>query len=169
MNELVKNEMVKNELVMDDNFQNDVVSKDFISELNQKNSEYCSVNAQTITEKMELANAIQNPTKRLAECINETIFIKDVYIQVVDVTNKDTGVIDTCPRIVLIGADGETYQAVSIGVFSAIKNLFKCLGTPAEWRETEELKNGLPLKVKQITKDKNKMLTFECDMSKIKK
>ena len=55
---------------------------------------FSSLRAETDEEKASLFNAINNPEKRLADCINMTIKAKDLYIEVVNCTDEETGEID---------------------------------------------------------------------------
>lgn len=132
---------------MDDN-------NNFIVDLTSRTMQYCSMVANTTEEKAALYNAMNNPDFRLADSINETIKIKDVFVEVVNCTNQDTGEVTACPRIVLIDDKQKGYQCVSIGVFSALKKLFGVYGEPCTWEKP------IPIKVKQITKGERKMLTL---------
>lgn len=132
---------------MDDN-------SNFIVDLTSRTTQYCSMVAQTANEKAILFNAMNNPAFRLGDCINQTINVKDVFVEVVNCTNEKTGEVQTCPRIVLIDDKKQGYQCVSIGVFSALKKLFGVYGEPQNWEKP------VPLMVKQITKGERKMLTL---------
>lgn len=100
---------------MDDN-------SNFIVDLTSRTTQYCSMLAQTADEKAILFNAMNNPAFRLGDCINQTINVKDVFVEVVNCTNEKTGEVQHCPRIVLIDDKKQGYQCVSIGVFSALKS-----------------------------------------------
>lgn len=69
----------------------------------------------------------------LAENLNKRIDLANVVVQMIDMTNEDTGVVETVPRTILIAADGKAYHAISSGVFKAIENIFGILGQPSEW------------------------------------
>lgn len=114
---------------------------------------FSSLKASTDEEKADLFNAINNPEKRLADCINMTIKAKDLYIEVVNCTNEETGEITACPRIVIIDDKGVSYQAVSLGIYSALKKVIQIFGVPT-WDK------GISLEVKQVTKGTRKMLTL---------
>lgn len=114
---------------------------------------FSSLKADTDEEKASLFNAINNPEKRLADCINMTIKAKDLYIEVVNCTNEETGEITACPRIVIIDDKGVSYQAVSLGIYSALKKVIQIFGTPT-WEKP------IKLEVKQVTKGTRKMLTL---------
>ena len=126
----------------------------FIVDLTSRTTQYCSMVANTPEDKAILYNAMNNPAYRLADCINQTINVKDVFVEVVNCTNEQTGEVKPCPRIVLIDDKKQGYQCVSIGVFSAIKKLFGVYGEPDTWVRP------VPLTVKQITKGERKMLTL---------
>ena len=114
---------------------------------------FSSLKAESDEEKANLFNAINNPEKRLADCINMTIKAKDLYIEVVNCTNEETGEITACPRIVIIDDKGVSYQAVSLGIYSALKKVIQIFGAPT-WEKP------ISLAVKQITKGTRKMLTL---------
>lgn len=116
--------------------------------------QYCSFMPTNAKEKAVLFNAMNNPDKRLAECIGEKIALKHVFCEIVNCTDDETGEITSAPRVVLIDSKGVSYQGVSVGVYSAIKKLFLVTGTPDMWEEP------VNVKVEQISKGKYKMLTI---------
>lgn len=115
---------------------------------------YCSVTADSEKDKVALYNATNNPTARLKSMINKPIKVKDVFVEVVQCVNKDTGEVKKCPRTVLIDDKGNSYTAVSLGVFSALRKLFAIFGTPDVWKD--------PITVTPIgvQKDKYEILTL---------
>lgn len=115
---------------------------------------FCSVKAESEKEKVALYNATNNPTARLKSMINKPIKVKDVFVEVVQCVNKDTGEVRKCPRTVLIDDKGKSYTAVSLGVFSALRKLFAIFGTPDVWKE--------PITITPIgvQKDKYEILTL---------
>lgn len=126
----------------------------FIVDLTTRATQYCSMKAETEEEKGKLFNATNNPDYRLADMINMEVKVKDVFVEAVHCTNRDTGEINVCPRVVLIDENNIGYQCVSIGVFSAIKKLFGIYGEPMYW------KAPIKMMVKQITKGERQMLTL---------
>lgn len=127
----------------------------FIADLTaERTTMYCSMTPQTEEEEIVLFNAMNNPEQRIGDCINMEIKVQHVFCEVVTCRNDKTGEEDTCPRIVLIDDKGIGYQAVSLGVFSAIKKIFQVKGLPHTW------KKPLKLKVVQVTKGDRKLLTF---------
>lgn len=126
----------------------------FIVDLTTRQTQYCSMVAETMEEKAALYNATNNPNFRVSEMINMTINLKDVYVEAVKCTNKESGEVQTCPRIVLISDENEGYQCVSIGIFSAIKKLFAIYGEPNEWE------TAIPVVVKQLKSGERSVLTL---------
>ena len=120
-------------------------------------STYCSVKGGDMKAKALVYNAMNNPTHRVGDCINKKLFIKDVLAETITVENEETGEPQDAYRIVLIDKDGESYQAVSNGIFNAVKKAIAVFGAPT-WDEP------LPIVVKQISLGKNQMLTFDVEL-----
>lgn len=121
---------------------------------------YSSLKAGTLKEKAALFNAMSNPNHKVGDYINRSIRVKDVYVEVIELTDEDTGEVTNAPRIVLIDTDGDSYQAVSKGIFSALSRAIQVFGEPT-WDD------GIPVIVRQISLGKNQMLTFDVDYDNI--
>lgn len=121
--------------------------------LTESSDSFCSLKAETPEEKATLFRIMNSPEKRISDCINQTILVKDVYCEVVNVTNKETGEVNTCPRVVLVDKDGIGYQSVSFGIYGSLKKLFQVFGVPT-WNPC------VPVKVIQVSREKNKILTL---------
>lgn len=119
---------------------------------NQKPA-YCSIVAETFEDKAKVFNAMSSPDERLRDHINEVIKIKDVYCEIVECENKETGETSEAPRVVLIDTEGKSYQCVSSGIFNSLKRLFTVFGMPT-WGQ------GVPCKVKQISNGERQILTL---------
>lgn len=115
---------------------------------------FSSLTADTRAEKTKLYRAMNNPDKRLGDCINMKINVKDVYVEIVQCTQRETGEVKDCPRTVVIDDNGISYQAVSLGIFSSLSKLFQLFGMPT-WEEP------IPVIVKQVSKGDRKMLTLD--------
>ena len=126
-------------------------------DLSTAKTQYCSVTATTDAEKAKVYNAMNNPDERIADNINKVIMAKDLYIEVVDCTNTESGEVTSCPRIVIIDDKGKSFQAVSLGIYSALRKVIQIFGAPT-WEKS------IPLEVKQITKGERKMLTLNVKM-----
>ena len=149
--------------------ENAIVMADLKQELSADSSSmFCSLQGGTRAEKARVYNAMNNPEHKVADCINKTINVKDVLAEYIEVGKTDSEgkpvvdengeqVMDTVPRVVLIDDKGEAYQAVSVGIFNAVKKAIAVFGAPT-WDEP------LPITVKQISLGTNKMLTFDVDV-----
>lgn len=115
---------------------------------------FCSVVAKTEDEKKILFKATNDPDHRIKEFVNKPIKVKDVFVEVVECTNRETGEVRKCPRIVLIDDKKVSYTAVSLGVFSALRKLFSIFGTPDTWEKP------ITVTPKTIEKDKYSILTL---------
>lgn len=137
-----------------------VVEQTLVTDLeNQTKAFYTSMKGDTVEEKSKLFNAMNNPDKRISDMIGKIINVKDVFVEEVRFADEETGEITYAPRIVVIDTNGESYQAVSVGVMSAFKKLFQLFGQPT-WTD------GIPLEVKQVKNGKNNILTFAIPMTK---
>lgn len=126
----------------------------YIADLTTATSSYCSMVADTPEEKVTLFNAMNNPDDRIADHINETIAVKDLFCEVVQCVNQETGEVSVCPRIVLIDDKGKSYASVSLGIYSAMKKLMSIYGQPT-WDKP------IKVKVMQISKGTRKMLSLK--------
>ncbi len=125
----------------------------------ENKSFYSSLRADTPLERATLFNAISNPTHQTSEQIGETILVKDVIVEIIDITDDLTGEVKQAPRVVLVDVGGQTYQSVSVGIYNSIARLIQIMGEPT-WE------GGLPLKVRQIQKDApRRVITLEIDTS----
>lgn len=100
---------------------------------------FFSGQAKTADEKKLLANAMNNPDRRLADCVNQEIAMRDIYVEQVDMVKQDTGEVQTCPRIVIIDADGVSYGCVSFGILGSLKKIMSVYGVPT-WAEPVTVK-----------------------------
>ena len=106
---------------------------------------YCSFKADSEEEKQKLYAMMQDPEKRIADMINMKINIKDIYVVLVEMSDKETGEITRAPRTVILDDKGVTYSATSKGIFSSIADIIKVFGEPSTW------KKPLTVTVKKVT------------------
>lgn len=133
----------------------EMVKTDLQTDLSEASpTTYCSVKGGDRESKKMVYNAMNNPTHKVGDYINKKIAIKDVLAEEITLTNEETGEPQKAIRVVLIDDKGESYQAVSTGVYNAIKNLIAVFGAPT-WDDPIEVI------VKQISLGKNQMLTLE--------
>lgn len=128
----------------------------FIANLTTRQVSYCSLVAKTEDEKAALYNAQNNTPKRLKDCINMIIKLKHIYVEVVNLENRETGAIMPAPRIVLIDENMDSYACVSKGIYNAIRKIIGIYGTPDTWKKPLEV---MP-KLISVSADKN-VLTID--------
>jgi len=121
---------------------------------------FSSRKVDTQEEKALMANAMINPDFRVADYINQIILLKDIYIEQIQMPDQKTGEMRDLPRIVLFDKDGKAYGATSYGIFSALRKVVEAFGDPRTWTEP------LAVKVKQVTRGENKMLSLEVVIAK---
>ena len=124
------------------------------NELSNQTSMYCSVNGGTNEDKAKVFNASNNPEFKVADFINKVIVVKDVLAEQIELVDDETGKVDTAVRVVLIDVDGKSYQAVSNGIFNAVRKAIAIFGEPT-WDD------GIPILIKQVSVGKGSMLTFD--------
>ena len=114
----------------------------------------CSVDAVDPETKAIVFNAANNPDHKVKDFVNKQIAVKDIYAETIEIANEETGEIIKVPRIVLIDADGLSFECVSVGMYSAIRKLVAIYGAPT-WEP--------PLKVviKQKSVGKGSMFTLQ--------
>lgn len=104
-------------------------------------------------------NAMNNPTDRVANHINETIEVQDYLIEMMEIEDTDAygnalGSYSVVPRVVLVAPDGTSYQAVSYGIANAVRNVVVVCGD-APWQPPVQLK------IKQVPTKRGSMLTVD--------
>lgn len=106
------------------------------------------------TTQAKVYQALNNPTHRIADFINKEFQVEHVLIEAADILNEDTGEISRVPRVVLISPEGESYQAISTGIFNSVKYAYKCFGQ-APWDP------ALTFRIKQVPVKNGSMLTAD--------
>lgn len=104
-------------------------------------------------------NAMNNPTDRVANHINEIIDVQDYLIEMTEIEDTDAygnglGSYSVVPRVVLVATDGTSYQAVSYGIANAVRNVVVVCGD-APWQPPVQLK------IKQVPTKRGSMLTVD--------
>lgn len=110
-------------------------------------------------QAVKVFNAMNNPSEKIADHINEVIEVRDFLIEMTSIEQQDaygnpTGEYDTVPRCVFVSPDGTAYQSVSKGMANVIRNMITCAGM-APWEPP------IQLKIKQISVGRGSMLTAD--------
>lgn len=123
----------------------------------KKLGHYYSFQPETMKDKVTLFNALNNPNKRIEDCINMEIKVKHILVEQVEIIEERTGEMIVAPRIVLLDDKNESYTCVSLGMFSALKRTFQIFGEPSEWKKAITFRV-----VQKATRNgNNKVLTLE--------
>lgn len=130
------------------------VDFDLSIDFTSRKTDICTVVVETPEEQAALFNGVNNPKGRVADHINEVLHIKDIFIELVELTNTHTLELEKAPRIVLFDDKGNTFACVSWGIYRSLKKLVAAFGPPT-WE------TPLPLCVRQIKKGDKSVLTFE--------
>ena len=142
--------------------------ENFIINLAERNISYCTMVPTNEEEQDILFTAMNNPEMRISDCINLEIEIAHVFVEVVYCeSNNNPGTKEPCPRVVLIDTNGVGYQAVSLGIYSAVKKMLDTYGV-LDKDNVKRLPKPKKFKVVQITKGERKLLTFNPVITKKK-
>lgn len=135
-----------------------IVSRDYdVTELAKVDSvSYCSIKADSREKQALIFNASNNPQHKVADFINKTVNVTDVYAETLELVDEETGELEKAPRIVLIDDKGEGYETVSVGMFGSLKKLVAAFGEPT-WEppipvviEQQKVKNGSMLTMRAV-------------------
>lgn len=125
-----------------------------LTDINETQS-MCSFTVDTVEDKKKLFKVATAPDHNVAEYIGKSIKIKDVYAEVVHMTNQETGEVTDGIRMVIIDDKGESYQCVSSGMWNAFTRMRAIFGNPT-------YDPAIPIEIKQIDKGVNKkILSFD--------
>lgn len=126
------------DIVADDATENLALSTDYFGKINLARDiagggkGYCTMTAEDNRAKATLYNACANPEKLSAK-INEPIEMTHFYVEVIQCANETSGELVNVPRVVIIDKYGKGYQAVSVGIYNAVKRIVSMFGNPAAW------------------------------------
>jgi hypothetical protein len=130
------------------------VQNSSLTDINETQS-MCSFTVETVEDKKKLFKVATAPDHNVAEYIGKSIKIKDVYAEVVHMTNQETGEVTDGIRMVIIDDKGESYQCVSSGMWNAFTRMRAIFGNPT-------YDPAIPIEIKQIDKGVNKkILSFD--------
>ena len=114
---------------------------------------YLSMDAEK--ERKVVANAIVSADFKLGDMINQRIAVKDMYIEPIEFTNKESGEVALGHRIILFDTENKSYETCSSGVYNALKKICGVYGMPT-WEEP------VVMEVKQVQRGADrKMLSLK--------
>lgn len=122
---------------------------------------YCSRPMATEEDKKVVFNAVNRAAKKLREAVNVVIPMTGLYIEPVEIAEKDEngnviegGRVSIAPRIIIFAEDGTTYGCCSLGAYNSIKRIVSLYGLPETWEKPVNIVPGL------VTNGKNQVLTI---------
>lgn len=122
---------------------------------------YCSLPMATEEDKKVVFNAVNRASKKLREAVNVVIPMTGLYIEPVEIAEKDEngnvidgGRVSIAPRIIIFAEDGATYGCCSLGAYNSIKRIVSMYGLPETWEKPVNIVPGL------VTNGKNQVLTI---------
>ena len=124
----------------------------------ERKMQYSSIDKDKLSfeEKAKFFNLINGEAKNIADLVNTTINLKDIYMEVVTVEDMQTGEAKKLPRIVLIDDKGEAYTCSSPSFLNKLSQLVGELGQPSSWSRV------VPITFKQVSTKKGfKALVFQ--------
>lgn len=99
---------------------------------------FCSFQPDSMEGKVRLYNAINNPDKRIADCINKVIKVRDCVIKAVKLseernnahnwTDETSGKDRDGFRVILIDEEGVSYNATSAGIYNSVSTIRSVFG-----------------------------------------
>lgn len=114
---------------------------------------YVSFTPKTDEQKAALYKAMSQPDRRMSDFINTKFKAADLYIEMVEIADEETGEVSQLPRVVIFAEDGTTYASISKGIYNAVKRLCAVYGMP-HWEKP------IPLKIIQTTAKNRKFLNL---------
>jgi hypothetical protein len=99
---------------------------------------YTSIKGTDFATRKSVAKALTTSVP-IDENLGKTIALRNVILMPVEIADDD-GNVNTAPRIVMIDNDGVAYHAISIGLLTAVRNLFASVGEPDSWPEPIDVK-----------------------------
>lgn len=124
----------------------------------ERKVQYSSIdkNKLSFEEKAKFFNLVNSEAKLIKDEINKTINLKDIYMEVVQVSDMATGEAKKLPRIVLISDKGESYTCSSPTFLNKLSQLINEMGQPMYWEK------AIPITFKEVkTNSGFRALVFE--------
>ena len=90
------------------------------------------IDTSTKAGQMALFTAIDN-AEPLAEHLDETMNVKSIVSQRVQVTNEDTGEVRPATRTIFVLDDNTAVSTMSDSIASSVNTLMSIFGTPDKW------------------------------------
>lgn len=96
---------------------------------------YCSFAPDTVEGKKALYKAMSEADCKLSDVLGQNIDLKDIYVEMVNMLDNNTGEYRAVPRVVLFDRTGKSYAAISWGLMRSVEQLLRAFGAPSDWGE----------------------------------
>lgn len=93
---------------------------------------FSSLPTKSFDEKVATLDYLTNSTS-LEEVLGKPLNLTHYIIQPIEMPDMETGELRNVPRVILIDSDNKSYHAISVGVYSSLKNISALAGMPATW------------------------------------
>lgn len=118
-------------------YQPSTFSLNTLCDEGKKYPSICTMQGNTAKDKLAIANALINCDEEISKQINIPLdmvgfFIEETMSEKIDQLTGETRT-DIFPRIIIFTKDGKAYGGGSVGLYNAINNLVRTLGTPDQW------------------------------------
>ena len=115
-----------------------------------------------LNAKKALYNLTVNAEIKVSDMVNSIINVKGFALTEAEVTNRETGELETRERVVVIDNEGKTYHSVASGIVNSFKNIAKVFGDTRGDTRNEFVTVEPVLPVKVIRKETPKGNTYIC-------
>lgn len=133
-----------------------VFENSILDGFNNKNRFFTSIDLNSEGARDKLYKATTVCDKKISDCINMSITIKDFYLDTIQLIDKESGEFRDIPRLVLFDNEGISYYSVSSGFYRSFENFVRFYGTPDKWV------NPVTIKIKQVeTRAGNRTFSFD--------
>lgn len=90
---------------------------------------------ETVAKKATLYNALNSTGEKLGDYVDDTVTVSNIVLQGSTFIDEETGELQRCVRLILVGPEGQIYKSTSHGMVRAAIQLMQVFGTPNEWGE----------------------------------
>lgn len=95
---------------------------------------WSSIKGDDFSGRKKIAAALASSTP-LMDHLHEEIPLVDIIVQNVQIEDENTHEVSDAPRVTLIDANGNAYNATSVGVLSSVEQFVAVVGEPSTWPE----------------------------------
>lgn len=100
---------------------------------------YCVVEPVTEQDKIEMYNAVSNPTGKIEDILGDVKELKNVRLEKKRYVDDDEELIEYV-QITLLFTDGTSYKTGSKGILYSLSDMFSIFGTPDTWEKPKKIK-----------------------------